>query len=201
MITKNTTVTDDLRARQAACEGRQLELMSERDEISFAALVDRDKKAVARLSAINDELSAITNEMAGLQSALREAAKREFAAQEAQRAELRRTNAAKAADVLAQIEITAGAITTAMADLRTHSITLQAQFGEIRRLTGTGPTNETLRVNLGRSLKSATMGCPLQLEHLAPAERTNVADVVTGWVHSIRNWINAAIGDKPAKAA
>jgi chromosome segregation ATPase len=196
------TVISDLRAKLAAAEGLQLELNAEVQEISYAAHVDREPKAVKRLAEISHQLEhVIGGEIKSLTAALAEAAKREVAAQEAARAELRRKNARKAADVLLEVEALATTITTALADLRKNSLQLEAKLAEIRRLTGAAPSSEAIRVNLGRALKTALMASPMQLEHLAPSERVTVADIVGPWARSITNWITAAIGEKPAKAA
>jgi uncharacterized protein YhaN len=200
-MTTKKSVTDDLRAQLVDIEGRQVELLAERDEISYGAVVARDKKAIERLAALNAELGNLKNQSASLEAALREATKRENAAAEAERAEKRKANAAAAADALLHAEDTAAHLTKAMADLRSHAITLQSQFAEIRKLIGVGPTDQMLRVHLARSLKAATMGSPIQLEHLAPNERVEVDAVIAPWAHSIRNSINAAVGEKPAKAA
>ena len=201
-MTKSISQTiNDLRAQLVDIEGRQVELLAERDEISYGALVERDKNAIARLAALNAELSNLKNQSASLESALREATKREVAVAEAERQEKRKANAAAAADTLLHAEDTAALLTQAMADIRSHAVTLQTKFAEIRRLTGIGPTDQMIRIHLARSLKAATMGSPIQLEHLAPSERVPVDAVIGPWANSIRNWINAAAGEKPAKAA
>ena len=201
-MTKSISQTiNDLRAELVDIEGRQVELLAERDEISYSALVERDKNAIARLAALNAELSNLKNQSASLESALREATKREVAAAEAERAEKRKANAAAAADALLHAEDTAALLTQAMADIRSHAVTLQTKFAEIRRLTGIGPTDQMIRIHLARSLKAATMGSPIQLEHLAPSERVPVDASIGPWAKSIRNWINTAIGTQPAKAA
>ena len=199
-MTKSISQTiNDLRAQLVDIEGRQVELLAERDEISYGALVERDKNAIARLAALNAELSNLKNQSASLESALREATKREVAVAEAERQEKRKANAAAAADTLLHAEDTAALLTQAMADIRSHAVTLQTKFAEIRRLTGIGPTDQMIRIHLARSLKAATMGSPIQLEHLAPSERMDAS--IGPWAKSIRNWINAAIGTQPAKAA
>jgi hypothetical protein len=194
-------ITQDLRSQLASIEERQAILLSQREAHSYDAIVTKDKIAVERVAAINLELDGLKHQEAGLAAALREAAKREIAAAEAERDDKRKANAAKAQDVLLHCEDTAALLTKAMSDLRQHSITLQTQFAEIRRLTGTGPTDEMLRVHLSRALRAGTMGSPIQIQHLAPNERVLVDAVITPWVQSIRNWINAAIGTKPARKA
>jgi hypothetical protein len=199
--TKKTNVTDDLRVRLGNCETRQQELLAERAEIAFEATVERTPRAVKRLTELNGELSALTNESSVLEAALQEAHRRELTAREQEAIVKRKANAAAAADVLLRAEDTAALLTQAMADIRSHAVTLQTKFAEIRRLTGIGPTDQMIRVHLARSLKAATMGSPIQLEHLAPSERVPVDASIGPWAKSIRNWINAAIGTQPAKAA
>jgi uncharacterized protein YhaN len=202
MTTKaKTSVTDDIRAQLSSLKGHKDELRSEKDELSYLALIDKEPKAIARLAALNEEIRNLIIQIETNEAALKEATKRESAAAEAERAEKRKANAAAAADALLHAEDTAAHLTKAMADLRSHAITLQSQFAEIRKLIGVGPTDQMLRVHLARSLKAATMGSPIQLEHLAPNERVEVDAVIGPWAKSIRNWINTAIGEKPAKAA
>jgi hypothetical protein len=59
---KKPSITDDLRSQLGALEGRQNELLAERDEISYLALVDRNKKAIERLANVNTELANITTQ-------------------------------------------------------------------------------------------------------------------------------------------
>ena len=200
-MTKKTSITDNLRAQLVDIEGRQTELIAERDEISYGAVVTRDKKAIERLAALNAELGNLKNQSASLEAALREATKREIAAAEAARNAKRKQNAAAAAEILLHVEETAAQLTEDMAGLRSRSIELQRQFADIRGLIGVGATDQQLRVFLTRCVKTATMNTPMHLEHLAPNERADVNAVVAPWAASIRNWINSAVGEKPAKAA
>jgi predicted RNase H-like nuclease (RuvC/YqgF family) len=199
-MTTKKSVTDDLRAQLVDIEGRQAELIAERDEHSFAAVVERQPAAIKKLEALNSELDNLKHKTASLQAALREATKREVAAAEAERAGKRRANAAAAAETLMRAENTAELLTKALADVRSHSLELQRQFAEIRGLIGVGATDQQLHVFLTRCVKTALMGTPAQIEHLAPNERTDVNAVVAPWAASIRNFINTAVGQK-AKVA
>jgi hypothetical protein len=202
MTTKaRTSVTDDLRAQQSSLKGHKDELLSEIDELSYLALIDKEPNAIARLAAINSELCNLTFQIETNEAALKEAHRRDVAAAEAERDAKRKQNAAAAADMLLNAEATAALLTQAMADLRTHAVALQSQFAEIRKLIDAGPTDQLLRINLARSLKAATMGSPMQLEHLAPDQRVPVDAVISTWATSIRNRINATTGTQPAKAA
>jgi hypothetical protein len=195
------SVASDLRAQLVDIEGRQVELLAERDEISYSAVVARDKEAIERLAALNAELGNLKNQSASLEAALREATKREIAAAEAERNAKRKQNAAAAAEILLHVEETAAQITKDMAGLRSRSIELQRQFADIRALIGVGATDQQLRVFLTRCVKTALMGTSAQIEHLAPNERTDVNAVIAPWATSIRNFMNTAVGEKPAKEA
>jgi hypothetical protein len=200
-MTTKKSVTDDLRAQLVDIDGRQAELLAERDEHSYAAVVERQPAAIKKLEALNSELDSLKHKAASLQAALREATKRENAAVEAARDAKRKHNAAAAAEILLHVEETAAQLTKDMAGLRSRSIELQRQFAEIRGLIGVGATDQQLRVFLTRCVKTATMNTPMHLEHLAPGERADVNAVVAPWAKSIRNWINSAVDEKPAKAA
>lgn len=197
----NSNIADDLRNQIVALEGHQLELVAERDELSFAALVDRNPVAIKKLAAVNGELANVQAQTASLAAALREASKREIAAQAEANAERRREDARLAADILVEVEALADTLTAEMQSLRTNAIAIEAKLSEIRRLGVAAPSSEAVRVNLGRALKTALMGSSLQLEHLAPNQRITVADIVGPWSRSITNSINTAVGSKPAKAA
>ena len=201
MTTKaKTSVTDDIRAQLSSLNGHKAELLSERDELSYLALIDKEPKAIARLAALNEEIRNLIIQIETNEAALKEATKRENAAAEAERAEKRRANVAAAAEVLLRAEDTAALLTKAMDDMRSHSLELQRQFAEIRGLIGVGATDQQVHVFLTRCVKTALMGTPAQIEHLAPNERTDVNAVVAPWAASIRNFMNTAVGEK-AKAA
>lgn len=200
-MTTKTSVTDDLRVRLGACKSRQQELLTERSEIAYSATVEKDRAAIKRLEEINGELAALTNETSVLESALKEAHRRESAAEDAARAEKRRSNAGAAAEVLLETKATAALLAKAMLDTCELSSKLRAQFADMKNLTGAGPTAESVQVNLSRSLTTAVMNSPMKIAHLAPSDRCTIDAIVDDWSASIRNWITAALGDKPAKAA
>jgi len=104
MMNQNTTdFVAGLRNQIAALKGHEIELEAERDEISCSALVDRKPEAAKRLKAVNEELANVQAQIASSTAALREASKREVAAQEETRAERRREDARKAADILVEV--------------------------------------------------------------------------------------------------
>lgn len=201
-MSKPKSIVDDLRARLGDAEGREQELIAERDtDVSYMALVERDKTSVARLAEINDALGRTKNEIAALRSAMQEAVNRERAAEDASLVARRRADAERAKSMLGEleqlgIEFDASAIATVKA-----ATAIRSKVSELRELTDAGPSVDSVQVNLKRALAAATMGGPLHTVHLAPADRVTLSQLVGPWLQSFRNRINAVLGDKPAKAA
>jgi hypothetical protein len=200
-MSKPKSITDDLRGQLGALEGRQVELLAERDEVSYSALVDRDPKAIKKLAAVNEELSNIANQSASVGAALNEAAKREAAAEDADRARRKRADAEKAKGMLGELEQLGLEFDTNVLATIKAATAIRAKVSELRQLTGAGPSVDSMQMNLKRALATATMGGPLHTVHLAPADRVTISQVIGPWLHSFRNWINVVLGDKPAKNA
>jgi hypothetical protein len=195
-----TQIVDALRAQLGNLEGRELELRGERDELAYAASVDREPRAIKRLAAIKTELADIAHETATIGAALRDAVKRERAAEEAERVSKRIQNAAAAEALVADVERLGVEIDTGLRALVEHSAQLRDRLSEIRKLIGVGPTHEALRVHLGRVLNSSLMGTSLHIAHLAPADRATATEITSRWSDSIRGGLTALTA-KPAKAA
>jgi hypothetical protein len=185
-VTTKTSVTDDLRARLGACENRQQELFAERSEIAFAAMVEKQKAAVQRLEAINNELSALTNERSVLESALVEATRRETAAEDAARAEKRRSDLRTADALLDDAEKIAQEFDDALRTVREAAVAFEAKMIQVRRLTGTSPQHDAIRVFLFRAIRTALHQSPVHIDAIAPSERTALMPVFQSWAKSAR---------------
>jgi hypothetical protein len=197
---KPTSITDDLRGQLAALEGRTVELLSERDEISYNAFVDREPKAIKKLEAINGELNNIANQVASLESALKEATKREQAADDADRAKRRKADAEQAGVAMAEAERLAELMDGAMRDLQKHAVDFQQKMADVRRLSGSGPQHDGMRALLSRAIKSGLMALPQYADVLQPHERSSVAEIAAAWATQVRNRISTII-ETAAKAA
>lgn len=77
--------------------------------------------------------------------------------------------------MLVEAEKLSGELTATLSILREVSIAYESKISEVRRLTGTGPSFAFIKVHLSRALKTAVMGTPLHLEHMAPGDRRTVA--------------------------
>ncbi|GGI24139.1 hypothetical protein [Bradyrhizobium guangdongense] len=193
-IEKQQQVARDLREKLHEAEKRQTELVAERDKISYLALTG-DAPARKRLSVVNAELSGLTGELASIEAALVEAAKREKAAEEAQFAKRRSDDALAAEVLLSEAEAFASALDDALKTVRQTASELEAKLNQIRRSIGAGPTADSIRTNLRRALVSAAMGGPMHIVHLAPGERVTLAELAAPWARSIRNRIQALTGN------
>ena len=146
---KKNSVTDDLRKQLSDIEDHQAALITERDEISYLARVDRDKKAIERLNSINDELRNQTTRSETIQAALKEAARREAVAREELAAEARRQNAREAEKLCSEAEAIVEKLDAAFAAVRQHAQEYEATMGVIRRKVAVGPVFDHVRVFYG----------------------------------------------------
>ena len=203
MTDKISNVVDDLRGQLAAIEGRQVELVAERDEISYAAIVDRKPEAVKRLAALNGELANIATQTASLTAALREAAKRESQARDQELAAKRREDARKAGVEMAEAEKLAVKFDEALQVVGETSVAFEAAMIRIRQLTGSSPAYDSVRVFMFRAVRSALHRTPVHIDAISPAEQTTLSEASASWSRSIRNWIAGVLENKTqaAKAA
>jgi hypothetical protein len=197
-MTTKKSVTDDLRAQLVDIDGRQAELIAERDEYSFAAVVERQPAAIKKLEAINSELDALKHKTATLQAALREATKREIAAREEEAAEARRQNAREAEALCADAEAIAEKLDAAFAAVRQHAQEYEEVMGAIRRKLGTGPAYDHVRIFLVRALRTATVRSPLHTESISIVDQTTVSQATASWLGNIRCHIARTLNLKPA---
>jgi dGTP triphosphohydrolase len=197
-MTKKTSVTDDLRKQLSDIEDHQAALITERDEISYLALVDRDKKAVDRVNAVNEEIRNLTARAETVQAALAEAVRRESVAREEVAAESRRQNAKEAEALCADAEVIAEKLDAAFASVRQHAQEYEEVMGAIRRKAGTGPAYDHVRIFLVRALRTATVRSPLHTESISIVDQTTVSAASGSWLHNIRGHIARTLNAKPA---
>ena len=197
--TTKQSATESLRSQLVALDGHKVELLAERDELSYLALIDKQPQAIKRLAAINEEIRNLTVQAETIEPALKEAHRREAAAEDAGRAMRRRADAEKAGALMAEAERLAELMDTTMRDLQKHAVDYQQVMADIRRLSGSGPTHEALRALLSRAVKTGLTGLPQHPDALQPHERRGVAEVTAIWALQIRNRVNSVI--EAAKAA
>jgi hypothetical protein len=116
-MTPEKSITEDLRAQLSSLDGRRAELLSERDELSYLALIDKEPKAIKRLTAINEEIRNLTFQIETNEAALKEAIRRETVARDEAAAEARRQNAREAEMLCIQAESIAEGMDAAFAML------------------------------------------------------------------------------------
>jgi hypothetical protein len=197
------SIVDELRGQLAAIEGRQTELIAEREDegLAYQAVVDRKPRAIKRLEEINAEIANLTTQAASLEPALREAVRRENVAGEEAAAEKRREGARQADVVLTEASAIAKKFDEAALTLREHSIAYERKMIELRRLTGISPNYETVRIHMFRTLKSAVHRSPIHAGPVAPDEVTEMSKIAESWSASVRNWIASVLDKTTAKRA
>ncbi len=194
------TTSGDLRSEIADIETRQVQLTAERDELAFEAIVERDKKAVARVADINAELAKLTIEIATLNAALGTAIKRDREAKAVEVASQKRADLAKAEAMLPEVEQLARQIDEAMATLQIATKAFDDKWAVIKKLSGGGPGKAQLGVILSRSLRVGLRGLPgIIVDLVPPNERHSAAEINAGWEQQVRNL--AATSSTQTKAA
>jgi hypothetical protein len=190
--TKTTDAATDLRGKIAEIDERRLKLMAERDEISFAAIVEKDKKSIERANAINETLAQLANESAMLVAALTTALKRERETEAAELAQRKRADFEKAESLLGEVDQLARQMDDAMKTLRETSATFEAHWSTIKQLSGSGPTGGALKVFLDRAYRSALRGLPgMEIRPVPPNERHTVSELTAGWSKQVSNVVAA----------
>jgi hypothetical protein len=186
-MTKKTDAAD-LRGKINDLDTKRLQLMAERDELSFAAVVERDVAAAKRVAEINEELVQLANEAAVLKAALSTATRREAEAAASERASQKRADLERAEALLPKVAEMAAQMDAAMKTLREASAAFEQAWSEVKRLSGVGPTGGAIKVHLGRACRSALRGLPgLQLEMVPPNERHSVSELTAGWSKQVSN--------------
>jgi hypothetical protein len=130
--------TTDLRNQIAEIENKRIALEAERDDVSFAALVERDPDAIKRAADIGDELAQLGHQEAMLNAALRTAIKREAEAAAAESADRKRADLEKALAMLPQVEAMSAQIDDAMKVLRDTTVAFEEKWATIKQLSGAG---------------------------------------------------------------
>jgi dGTP triphosphohydrolase len=205
---KKTNVTDDLRKQLSDIEDHQAALITERDEISYLALVDRDKKSIERLNSINDELRNQTTRAETVQAALKGAIRRETAARHDEARKADRLKAKSLRDeLLPQLTDHCEKLDEALATLVAH---IDGATEVVRKINaaGAGPLERLFLLNGVKVVKAAMWRTPWRQEFrpIPPNERHVFKELLDAkWAVAIRRRADeldgAAVTQTAAKAA
>jgi hypothetical protein len=187
-MAKKTDPATDLRGKINDLDTMRLKLMAERDELSYAAIVERNAAAGQLVAEISTELGRLADEVAVLKAALSTATRREAEAKASEAASQKRADLERAESLLPKVAELAAQMDDAMKVLREASATFEAHWSEIKRLSGAGPVGGAIKVHLDRAYRSALRGLPgLRLEMVPPNERHSVSELAFGWSQQVKN--------------
>jgi chromosome segregation ATPase len=192
------TTTVELRNRIDAIESQKLILTSQRDDISFAALVDRDSKAIAEAAELNAKLAALTTEESMLNAALKTALRLEAEAKAAEATKQKQADLQEAEALLPEVEQLARQIDEAMKILQDATVAFQDKWAQLKRLSGAGPTVVATKVHIERALRTGLRGLPgLMVDLVSPTQRCSASSLNAAWSLQVRN---VAAKVEPVKA-
>ena len=130
----NSTTITDLLSKIDALEGTTIELTAERDELAFAAHVERNAKAVKRLAEISTELDHLGNEKATLEAAIAEAGRRAAAVSAAEMAEAERLRAKEALPIAERLAGLGAKADAAAKEYASCLVQIDAAIDELAKL-------------------------------------------------------------------
>jgi hypothetical protein len=190
------TVTNDLRNQIAEIENKRMLLTAERDDVSYDALVTRDKESIKRAADIGTELAKLDHEEAMLKAALSTSTRREAEAKVSKAASQKRADLEKAESLLPRVAEMAARLDDAMKTLREVGSEFERTWATIKNLSGSGPTWQAAKVHLERALRTGLRGLPLRVAMVPPNERHSVAELAEGWSTQVKNMAQ----NRPASA-
>lgn len=183
--------------RRALIE-KNVELADERQRIAFLAH-SGDKKARARLDAINSEASIYVSELQSIEAAGREANNRLDTAQRAEAMAADKAAALQLREKLAKLTELGLIIDDCFADLNSAGTEMKEVLNAIHSLGCPSPTHEQLRVLGALALKTALQGTPIwakEFEPIPPNQRRTFRSLVIGWQDMIERNIEQRLGEK-----
>jgi hypothetical protein len=184
---------------------RASKLSKERDQIAFAALTAKDKKAVDRLKEINAEDIGLAGNIASVESALTVARAH---LKEAQQGEAIAANQSKAQQIAelktAFVEngINAG---DALADFIGSIMEMKKQRDDMEALGIKTPSSRQFHVNTVIAVKTMLQQLPQPMVNelqdwrlLLSTQRMSFKDITAGWDATITRQITERLGSKEA---
>jgi hypothetical protein len=178
-------VVADLRDKLAALENHRTDIETERDEISYTAIVLGDDKAKQRLAKISNDLIRHDCEIGALSAALRGAEAKVLEAAGVAKAEIDKRNAEAALKLGKQLLDCAKA---ADAGFRAGFIALSELRDTVQQLNrlGCGPNLGLVDANLKRSIISQSMGSGYALGHIPPGSRHTISELGSMWSATVQ---------------
>jgi hypothetical protein len=178
-------VVANLRDKLAALENHRTDIETERDEISYTAIVLGDDKAKQRLAKISRTLIEHDCEIAAMSAAVRTAEGKVLEAQGVAKAEIERLNGEKALKLGRELLDCAKAADAGFAAGFIALSELRDTVQSLNRL-GCGPNLGLVDANLKRSLISQSMGSGYALGHIPPGSRHTISELGSMWSATVQ---------------
>jgi hypothetical protein len=179
-------------------ELKEAALFAERSQISFEAVVERRRPAIARLAEVNGEIAALRDQGAALAAAMAEAKKREAAAAHAAAAEAERERARKAAPIAQRLAERGAVIDAASRAYNENVEGIREDVALLARLGVPVPSHDLVRVNLNRAHDTATAALD-KTRPMSPAQRTGFDRLSKSWAAPAQSWIATRLNTNAAR--
>jgi hypothetical protein len=199
-VTEADKVVSELTAKHAAALAQGRALADERRAIAFRAHTG-DAKARKRLDEINFEDAVCCRDVASLAVAVAEGQQRQAEARQAAAIDAQHARANEVLKCLAGIRGHGVDLDKLACKLVNSVAEFRREILDLRKLGIDRPDIVTIDTNFRRALRSALMATPMQIDHLAPHQRTSFAALVDRWAEGIERWAKQQLEQRQQDAA
>ena len=201
-IEKAEEAVTHLNETLARTSARLQKIAEEQKAIGYATFVDGDAKARKRLDALHAEAITLVGEITAIESAQVEAKARLESAPFERIMETKRYRAVELRKHAADLKEHGASLDKAMGAVVAADQAFRVALNEIHLLGCDTPTHEQVDTLGRRAMLTHLMATAWKVEHLAPGERQNFAQLAGEWANSINaNFVDGFIGEDEQKAA
>ena len=177
----------ELTKRLAASREALKANIARRDDLAFEAQTG-DAEAHKETARLSTEASALADDIASLEAAAKEAARRVTAAKEAAAKQVEREKAAKARVIAARLATRGAAIDAGLSAFKAAYTGLLDDMRELALLGAPAPSANLIDVNLRRALDSALGGLHTKVRPVPPLQRHSFDELAGGWARPSESW-------------
>jgi hypothetical protein len=190
-----------LRTEIDAVESKKIIMASQRDDIAFAALVDREPTAIKQAADINAKIAELTTQESMLNAALKTATRLEAEAKAAAATESERQRTEQARPIAERLAARGQRMDEAIRVVLEERAGIDADAEALAKLGVPVASADLRRVNLRRWIDTATMFFDKHSRPVPPGERTTAESLTSAFVQSSLKFITDKLNKAATKVA
>jgi hypothetical protein len=183
----------ELQAELDTAQTAEVTLTAERDELSFPALVMKDKTAIERLAAVNTELQGLTARTASIRAAIAETDRRIAENTKAELSAAQQQRAQTAWPIAEALVERGRKMDQALRAYLNERVALEADLAQLARLGAPAPSRDLVSINLRNGHDAAFSMLDRHSRPVAPNYRRSFEQLAEGWSLPARKWLAAKL--------